>query len=60
MFKGHSTQWASRSKVDFQGLSLSFLDRVSWSNECTWQKICKKHVVSPGEKLQETLFKYSQ
>ena len=49
----HSTRAGSIPKVSLNGLSLSnILDKGSWSNRFTWQKLYNKQITSSEENLQ--------
>ena len=54
----HSTRASSTPADSLKGLSLSdILDKGSWSNKSTWQKLYNKEISSSEENLQNTLFK---
>ena len=56
-FSGHSTRSASTSKADLSGLAVTdILNRGSWSNESTWQKIYHKEVTPLEQIFQRTVF----
>ena len=53
-FKGHSTRAVSSSKVGRTRLSVSdILNRGSWSQKSTWERVHNKPIISGNEAYQQ-------